>query len=371
MSVVSHHYKGARSRMLQYSLRLSCRIGCFILVLVLGMRSILASAQSLEANPGEIKAGSTLGVILPLSGDYAPFGEKVRKGIELYLSRNPSHLKVAFEDGGTMNPQQSVSAMRKLVDVNRVDVVSVMVVDDAEPLAKLMERKRLPLVTLWDGNRRVLDLGKTTFSVGYMNEVTAGVLAEHALRDGRKDVAVVSEAGPWSELVAREFSTKIKLAGGKLLSSESIATNTTDFSSLITKLKKQSPQAVLLALNLPGSIATFLRQSKNQKFNPVFLTGEAFVGDGVKIAGQAAEGVLVVWAAPNSASAEEGGDSVDPIEAGAISVGFDGMAAIEAALKTPGASTIERFLNYLGSDHSLERKIATFKIMNGTMHRLD
>jgi len=48
--------------------------------------------------PGATESSAEIGVIIPLSGDLALFGEKLRQGIELAAERFPGRVKLHFED---------------------------------------------------------------------------------------------------------------------------------------------------------------------------------------------------------------------------------------------------------------------------------
>jgi branched-chain amino acid transport system substrate-binding protein len=313
----------------------------------------------------------TVGVILPLSGEYGPIGAKVREGIELFSKHSRPPFSIIIEDGGTMEPRRLLSAANKLLDIDKVSVLSVMIIDDAEPLAPITERREIPLVVLWEGNKRLLARRKTVFSVGYQNEATALVLAKAATKDSHKRIAIVGELSPWTEVVSAAFRAEVEKRGASLVATEMLSSGVADFSSTITKIKSKSPDSVLLALNSPGSMATFLKQAKARGLSARFLTGEAFVGDGAKLAGEAAQGVFTVWASSPALSALQthlpSEVRSSPIDIGPIGIGYDGIGAIAQALATEGKNPLERFQKFLGPSHAMEKQIALFRIDQGQM----
>jgi ABC-type branched-subunit amino acid transport system substrate-binding protein len=62
----------------------------------------------------EEKTSIPIGVILPLSGEFASWGEGIRRAIELYAERGDSKFKFVFEDEGNCEARSSVAAYRKL-----------------------------------------------------------------------------------------------------------------------------------------------------------------------------------------------------------------------------------------------------------------
>lgn len=75
------------------------------------LRVILLSILSL-AITAQVVSAEHIGVILPLSGELAAFGAKVRRGIELARSELPQTTFI-FEDGGA-DPRGALSAYKKL-----------------------------------------------------------------------------------------------------------------------------------------------------------------------------------------------------------------------------------------------------------------
>lgn len=70
------------------------------------------------ASEGQVEAGAvtTVGVILPLSGDFAQYGERTRARLE---RSRPAQVKFVYEDEGCA-PRQAVTAFKKLSEVDRV-----------------------------------------------------------------------------------------------------------------------------------------------------------------------------------------------------------------------------------------------------------
>ena len=99
--------------------------------------------------------------------------------------------------------------------------------------------------------------------------------------------------------------------------------------------------------------------------------GEAIVGDGMKLAGEAAEGVYSVWAASpqlsNVSSTLPAEILASPIESGPLGVGYDGVATLAAALKEKGETPRDKLQSFLGPTHSLNKEIALFKFQQGRM----
>ncbi len=82
------------------------------------------------ANSSKQPESLSLGLMLPLSGDYAVAGENYRKGVELaldqYKKEHPDAvIRLVVEDDG-FDAKKGVSAYRKLVDFDKVDAIMML-----------------------------------------------------------------------------------------------------------------------------------------------------------------------------------------------------------------------------------------------------
>jgi hypothetical protein len=68
--------------------------------------------------PGRLNAEGKVGVILPMTGDFARYGEKIRVGLE---SGKPPNVRYVYEDEGC-EPRKAVSSYQKLSAVDGIRV---------------------------------------------------------------------------------------------------------------------------------------------------------------------------------------------------------------------------------------------------------
>ena len=103
----------------------------------------LAFASSCLAGPLRI------GVLLPLSGDYAAYGKLVANGFQMAAEdlMDPAP-EIVFEDTGTIDPKKIALAARVLLDVRKIDLGVVMLIDDAETIGPIFNAHKIPLLVL-------------------------------------------------------------------------------------------------------------------------------------------------------------------------------------------------------------------------------
>jgi branched-chain amino acid transport system substrate-binding protein len=85
--------------------------------------------------------------------------------------------------------------------------------------------------------------------------------------DKAKSVSFVVEDTIHPLSVYKGSKTLAEKAGLEVLSSDIVPANTRDFTPIITKLKKQSPDIIYVSSNIPFAI-NFMKQAKEMKLNP-------------------------------------------------------------------------------------------------------
>lgn len=311
-----------------------------------------------------------IGFILPLSGEYGWIGNEVARGIELALG-DASSLRTIIEDAATQTPAQVVSTARRLLDIEGVRVLSVMTVDDAEPLVSIVKPKQVPLLVLWESSDRLLSMDGPVYSSGFALEKTGAALVRASTVGSHTRLALIGHLSPWAETIFRIFRSVGPQHGIEIVQEEMLPMDTREFKSIISRIKQQRPDSVFVALAFPSTIAAFLKEAHALDLSARFVTGEAFVGDGMRIAGPAAEGVIAPWPATDDASAlaqryREHFQS-DAIDLGAVSVGFDGGKALLAALENPAPTMVEKFNQYFGPTKAAGKSEPIYQVQNGVL----
>jgi branched-chain amino acid transport system substrate-binding protein len=257
-----------------------------------------APTPTSEASPTALPTPVTVGVLLPLTGDFAFFGEQARQGIEVALaelSRDGEQVRVIFEDEKCL-PKAAVEGFKKLVTVDKVDqilgpVCTGSILSVAES-AKALQRHFLALL---DANRPIAQSGEFTYAMGYSSEDEAEIVAEHIRLSGFVRVGIIYEEDAWAIGVKDAFKAKLEAIGGSVVAEESqvvlSAASAPDYRPVITKVMKHTPDALFVVPAYNGGF--FLKQLRSLgKKLPVFGPDTFAITDVIEIARDAAEGVV-------------------------------------------------------------------------------
>lgn len=266
--------------------------GSFVLsALTIGLHLLISDVQA-EEKPLKI------GVLLPLTGDFAFFGEQAKQGIELALTelnKEKKQVEVHFEDDRCL-PKDAVTAMKKLLTVDKVDyVLGPACTGGIIAAAKEAASAKKYMLALLDTNRPVAASGPFTYALGYSSEEEAEIVADYMFNKSIRKVGVIYEDDSWAVNVKDAFVARFTSLGGSITSIESQlvlnASTAPDYKGVISKVAQRKPDALYVVPAYNGGL--FLKQFRNLGMKlPVFGPDTFAINEVLEIAGEAAEGTI-------------------------------------------------------------------------------
>jgi branched-chain amino acid transport system substrate-binding protein len=220
----------------------------------------------------------SIGVILPLTGDYAKIGADIKKAIEIaeqdaenkgLIKKN--EINVIFEDS-KMDATTTVNAYNKLRSSNNMQAVITVTSKCVLALKPLANKDKILLLNASAISTEIEDNSDYCFSLIPDAKAESVFLSDYILKNKNiSDIALVYRNDQSGKSFCDEFSKYYSKNGGLIQIVEAHPTNTTDFKTIIAKLKEaKSVKAVFMA-SLGVETANFLKQSRELNFNiPVF-----------------------------------------------------------------------------------------------------
>lgn len=302
-----------------------------LIALLLWMTVALAAADA------ENKRTTALGAILPLTGPLASVGRDMRHGIELGAAESLHRsFEVTYEDDQSVDRMIAVSAAKKLADAQKVEVIFNTGASTASAIAPALKQAKTPLIIVWDSNREVATLGDYVFGFGYANELAGESMADFASRELKKrTVAVIALHDDWSELIAESFVQGFKKNGGAVVLHEIVDGNTTDFRSVITKVRARRAEALYIPLYGPALLSA-IKQARELKYDGVILTADALFEHDLKAIGSTAEGVYLSQIWLDSPTFRErfqskfGAVETSAVNLGYVALGYDAVKMLDS-----------------------------------------
>jgi branched-chain amino acid transport system substrate-binding protein len=126
-------------------------IGIIVAIIILGG---IWYGLSKKPTAPTTKEPIKIGVILPLTGEMANWGESMKGGIELAKDEINSkggimgrHLEIVYEDNQACDKALTVSAFRKLINIDKVKITMVGCSGAVLAVAPIAEENRVILLT--------------------------------------------------------------------------------------------------------------------------------------------------------------------------------------------------------------------------------
>jgi len=215
-----------------------------------------------------------VGFVLPLSGGLTEMGQAFRRGIALYGEEHSGFSKwVVFQyEDHRYDGKATVSALHKLRDTDKVDIVVIWGNTPSGSSAPIAERIKMPMVAISmnpdaKGKKHVISFGPK------IEPLVDKVIEKFSEWKLSKPAAVTVDIG--NAILGVEM-LKEKLDGELFV--KIVASEETDFKTLLTQLKLKGVDGLFL-LTLPNQALTFLRQATQQKFSPKIVGGDVFAED--------------------------------------------------------------------------------------------
>ncbi len=239
------------------------RIRLALLVILLASLPPLAAAQA----PPPIR----IGFASAMSGPAAITGEGVRWGGTLAVEEINAKggimgrkLEAYFADNKA-TPGEAVSAVRKLADVDKVDVIigqthsgaclGAMPVVKEIGVPMVIEACSHPQIRALSGKGG----NEWTFRVALDDEIMAYTFARYMAKQNVKSSSILAMNNDFGRGAANAYDAAFKKAGIKLVSTEFFDPGQADYRPVLTRLKRAGAETIL-GIILAGDGAPFMRQ---------------------------------------------------------------------------------------------------------------
>jgi outer membrane PBP1 activator LpoA protein len=196
-------------------------------------------------------AGPFIGVLLPLSGPYAPASQAIRAGMiaAYYADPNPSKVQLRFTDSQSGDVYQ---AYRKLADEGAVAVVGPLIKENVDALARGGELP-VPVLGL---NQTGGANNERLYQFGLAPEQEVEQAAGSAWFDGRQNALVLAPGTPFGQRMVKHFAGYWRTLGGRIVATQTYPHHGQDFTAPVKDLVgAASPAVTQAATTVPAPAA--------------------------------------------------------------------------------------------------------------------
>jgi branched-chain amino acid transport system substrate-binding protein len=231
-----------------------------------------------------------VGVVAPLSGDNAHYGEILKNGFNLAFANEPK-MSLKYEDS-RFSQVGSISAINKLIYTDKIKVVLGEVTSgNTMAIAPIAEKNKVILFATIASADTLRYFGDYIFRNMPGNKIQGVTAADFLYSNLKvKSVAVFGQKSEYGVDLSRSFKNKYIKLGGTIKFDDSYYEGDKDFRTVLLKIKQSGAKALFIPGN-ENEPAIILKQAKEMNLNIPIIGGDGSSTDNlIKMAGNSSEG---------------------------------------------------------------------------------
>jgi len=248
-------------------------------------------------------ADITLGVVGPVTGQYASYFQQITKGAEAAAAAinadggiNGEKIVLKVEDDAC-DPKQAVAVANKLAGENVAAVIGHFCSSSSIPASDVYAEAAIPMISPASTNPLMTDRGLTSVfrTSGRDDQQATVAAAEIVKRKLGTKIAIVHDKSTYGKGIADGVKADLNKAGVNEVVYDSITQGDKDFSTIVSKLKAANVDFIYFG-GYFAEAGLLLRQAREQGLSATFMGGDGLAtNEFASIAGPAADGTLMTF----------------------------------------------------------------------------
>jgi branched-chain amino acid transport system substrate-binding protein len=249
------------------------------------------------------KADILIATAGPMTGQYASFGEQMKRGAEMAVADLNAQggvlgqkLQLVVEDDAC-DPKQAVAVANKAVSEGVVFVAGHFCSGSSIPASKVYEEEGILQISPASTNPKLTEEGGDNVFRVCGRDDQQGIVAGRFLADkyGSKKIAILHDKTAYGKGLADETKKNLNASGVQEAMYEAYTAGEKDYSALISKMKAAGVAAFYVG-GYHTEAGLMIRQAHEQGYKPQLVSGDALVTDEYwKITGPSGEGTLMTF----------------------------------------------------------------------------
>jgi branched-chain amino acid transport system substrate-binding protein len=326
-------------------------------------KSLLAASALIALTAGGAQADVAIAAAGPMTGQYAIFGDQMKRGAEMAVKDLNAKGGVLGEQltlevgDDACDPKQAVAVANQMVNAGVVFVAGHFCSGSSIPASAVYNEEGILQISPASTNPQLTEQGlENVFRVCGRDD-QQGTFAGNYVVDNNvgSKIAIVHDKTPYGKGLADEFKRQLNTRGVTETMYEAITAGDKDFTALITKMKNAGIDLIYLG-GYHTEAGLIARQAKEQGINATMMSGDALVTDEYwAITGDTGQGTLMTFS-PDPRKNEAAAPVVAEFEA----QGYDPegytlytYAAIQVwaqAVEKAGSTDLEAVIEQLNSN---------------------
>lgn len=266
---------------------------CLALTAVLAIGLLAGCAKKPDSSSVNI------GVILPLTGDVAAYGQSAKNGLEMLKeeANNAGGIlakKVNFIYGDDEAKASSATIVaQKLINNDKVvSLVGPLTSTSCIAVGPIAQNAKIPMITGSGTNTKVTSAGDFIFRSCFQDPFQGVVTSKFALEDLKAKTAVIlfNNGNDYSKGLADNFKLNFEKNGGKVVATETYNDGDQDFNAQLTKVKPNNADILFLP-DYYSTVGLIAKQARAVGIKSTFLGGDGWDSSKLyEIGGEAVKG---------------------------------------------------------------------------------
>ncbi len=237
-----------------------------VLKVALAAGCLAMAAVSHAAEPFKI------GLIVPLSGPFAPFGKQIETGVRLYMHQHGDtvagrKVELIVKDDGGIQPELTNRLAQELVVKEGVDALAGFGLTPlAFATAPIATKAKIPMIVMSASTSSVVDKSPFIVRTSMTEAQVTAPIADWAAKDPKANlktvVTLVSDYGPGLDS-EKIFVKRYTEGGGKVLDTMRVPLVNPDFSPFLQRVMDLKPDGLFVFVP-PGPGVTLIKQFKER-----------------------------------------------------------------------------------------------------------
>ncbi|ECH5185195.1 ABC transporter substrate-binding protein [Campylobacter coli] len=221
-----------------------------------------------------------LGVVLPLTGPVAAYGQDVFNGIEL-----ANKLNAKLDNGDEVklividtkgDKLETTSAVNRLIAQDKViGIIGEATTPNTIQAISIVEDKKIPLIAPVASGDKLLEGKKYASRVCFSDSFQGDKFASYVTKELnlKNAVVIIDQSNVYSLGLAKAFEKSLKENGGKVIKKLAISSGDKDFRAVVSQLKSLNPDFVYMSI-YHSEAALIARQAKQIGFDKLLAAGD-------------------------------------------------------------------------------------------------
>jgi branched-chain amino acid transport system substrate-binding protein len=249
-------------------------------------------------------ADISIGVAGPITGQYAAFGEQLKRGADMAVkdlnaAGGVNGEKIVLEIGDdACDPKQAVAVANQMVSKGIKFMDGHFCSGSSIPASAVYAEEGIVQITPASTNPKFTEQGLWNTNRVCGRDDAQGAVAGAFLAAQYKDkkIAIIDDKSPYGKGLADETRKGLNAAGVKETMNESYTAGEKDYTALVSKMKDAGIDAVYVGgYHTEGGL--ILRQMREQGMKAQMVSGDAFnTAEFWTITGPAGEGMIFTFA---------------------------------------------------------------------------